>query len=115
QAPAKCAGRQTDRTRVWPRPSLSDYTGLEIQHAGNFMRAHIAPTLLEAADYLHRFIANPFNLESIDRAATVLIEALENGNAIYSCGNGGSMSDAMHFAEELTGRYRNNRPGLAAT
>jgi D-sedoheptulose 7-phosphate isomerase len=79
------------------------------------MRAHIAPTLLEAADYLHRFIANPANLEAIDQAATVLINALEQGHAIYSCGNGGSMSDAMHFAEELTGRYRNNRPGLSAT
>jgi D-sedoheptulose 7-phosphate isomerase len=31
-----------------------------------------------------------------------------------SCGNGGSMCDAMHFAEELSGRYRNNRPALAA-
>jgi D-sedoheptulose 7-phosphate isomerase len=79
------------------------------------MRAHIAPTLLDAADYLHRFIANPANLEAIDQAATVLINALEQGHAIYSCGNGGSMSDAMHFAEELTGRYRNNRPGLSAT
>ena len=40
--------------------------------------------------------------------------ALKNGNKIISCGNGGSMCDAMHFAEELSGRFRNNRKGLAA-
>jgi D-sedoheptulose 7-phosphate isomerase len=79
------------------------------------MRSHIAATLTEASAYLQRFSSNPDNLQAIDSAATVLIDALEKGNAIYSCGNGGSMSDAMHFAEELTGRYRNNRPGLSAT
>lgn len=79
------------------------------------MREHIATTLAEAADYLQRFNSNPANLHAIDQAATVLINTLEQGGAIYSCGNGGSMSDAMHFAEELTGRYRNNRPGLSAT
>ncbi|MFM8241666.1 MAG: SIS domain-containing protein, partial [Crocinitomicaceae bacterium] len=41
-------------------------------------------------------------------------KSIANGNKIISCGNGGSMSDAMHFAEELSGRYRNNRPSLAA-
>jgi D-sedoheptulose 7-phosphate isomerase len=40
--------------------------------------------------------------------------ALKNGNKIISCGNGGSMCDAMHFAEELSGRFRDNRRGLAA-
>ena len=40
--------------------------------------------------------------------------ALKAGNKIISCGNGGSMCDAMHFAEELSGRFRNNRRGLAA-
>ena len=39
----------------------------------------------------------------------------ERKGRVYSCGNGGSMCDAMHFAEELTGRYRLDRPGLAAT
>ena len=43
-----------------------------------------------------------------------MYEALTRGNKIMSCGNGGSMCDAMHFAEELSGRYRNNRPALAA-
>lgn len=79
------------------------------------MRAHIAHTLTDAAAYLQRFSADQNNLKAIDAAADLMIGALQNGHAIYSCGNGGSMSDAMHFAEELTGRYRNNRRGLSAT
>ncbi len=43
-----------------------------------------------------------------------MIDCLRSGGSIYSCGNGGSMSDAMHFAEELTGRYRQDRLGLSA-
>jgi D-sedoheptulose 7-phosphate isomerase len=43
-----------------------------------------------------------------------MVEALKSGNKILSCGNGGSHCDAMHFAEELSGRYRENRPALAA-
>ena len=43
-----------------------------------------------------------------------MVTALKNGNKIISCGNGGSMCDAMHFAEELSGRFRNDRKGLAA-
>lgn len=42
------------------------------------------------------------------------MEAISNGNQIISCGNGGSMCDAMHFAEELSGRYRNDRPAYPA-
>lgn len=43
-----------------------------------------------------------------------MIAKLQLGGKVLSCGNGGSHCDAMHFAEELTGRYRNNRPGIAA-
>ena len=43
-----------------------------------------------------------------------MVSALNNGNKIFTCGNGGSMGDAMHFAEELTGRFRENRKGMAA-
>ncbi|MDO9317351.1 MAG: SIS domain-containing protein [Gammaproteobacteria bacterium] len=79
------------------------------------MKQYIIATLNDSHDYLQRFMAAESNIASIEAAAGVLIEALRAGNAIYSCGNGGSMSDAMHFAEELTGRYRQNRRGLAAT
>ncbi len=79
------------------------------------MKQHILATLKDSHDYLQRFMGTDSNIASIEAAASVLIETLRAGNAIYSCGNGGSMSDAMHFAEELTGRYRQNRRGLSAT
>ena len=50
----------------------------------------------------------------IEEAATMMIRSLKNKGRIFSCGNGGSMTDAMHFAEELTGRFRKNRTSLAA-
>ncbi len=79
------------------------------------MEKHILSTLSESRDYLHRFSSDASNIVAIKSGAELLIKSLRNGNALYSCGNGGSMSDAMHFAEELTGRYRQNRAGLAAT
>lgn len=79
------------------------------------MKEHILNTLSDSRDYLHRFMSDDKNIEAIARAASVMIAALHKGNTIYSCGNGGSMSDAMHFAEELTGRYRKNRLGLSAS
>jgi D-sedoheptulose 7-phosphate isomerase len=54
------------------------------------------------------------NFEKINAAIELMSAALKNGNKIISCGNGGSMCDAMHFAEELSGRFRQNRKGLAA-
>ena len=53
-------------------------------------------------------------MEGIEEAAKLMAEALEAGHKIICCGNGGSMSDAMHLAEELSGRYRSNRRALAA-
>lgn len=79
------------------------------------MRQHILETLEQSLVYLQRFLTSGDNLQSIDSAVSVLVKTLEGGGAIYACGNGGSMSDAMHFAEELTGRYRKNRAALAAT
>ncbi len=77
-------------------------------------KSSIKLQLEEAADVLHRFIQNPDHLLSIERAAEIMISSINNGGKIISCGNGGSMSDAMHFAEELSGRYRNDRPALPA-
>jgi D-sedoheptulose 7-phosphate isomerase len=53
-------------------------------------------------------------MNHIDRAAQAMLQAIKADGKILSCGNGGSHCDAMHFAEELTGRYRNHRPGIAA-
>jgi D-sedoheptulose 7-phosphate isomerase len=68
----------------------------------------------EAQDILAKFIANDKNFEAIAMAGALMVDALKNDKKIISCGNGGSLCDAMHFAEELTGRYRNDRKPYAA-
>lgn len=68
----------------------------------------------EAQKVLADFLADESNLERIQQACSLMTNSLRGGGKIISCGNGGSMSDAMHFAEELSGRYRNDRPALAA-
>lgn len=69
--------------------------------------------LNEATEALRTFNSEA-NVEAIDTALGIMVTALKGGNKIISCGNGGSMSDAMHFAEELSGRFRNERKALAA-
>ncbi|MBP4045017.1 SIS domain-containing protein [Chromobacterium violaceum] len=78
------------------------------------MQDHIRASLDEARSALDNLLANPQALASVEAAAQAIIAALEAGGRVFSCGNGGSMCDAMHFAEELTGRYRGNRRGMAA-
>lgn len=63
---------------------------------------------------LTAFLSDAKNIASIELAANEMAKAVQNGGKILSCGNGGSMCDAMHFAEELTGRYRDNRKALPA-
>ncbi|MHA8087903.1 D-sedoheptulose 7-phosphate isomerase [Aquirufa sp. Wall-65K1] len=74
----------------------------------------IQNSLKESQSVLERFVNNPKQIQAIEAVAQVLVEALKEGHKIISCGNGGSHCDAMHFAEELSGRYRENRPALAA-
>ena len=78
------------------------------------MKDHIRASLNEAKAALDALAANEQTLAAIARAAETLIATFRAGGRVYACGNGGSMSDAMHFAEELTGRYRGDRPGLPA-
>ncbi len=51
---------------------------------------------------------------SAERVAAMAAEALAAGGRVLACGNGGSACDAMHFSEELTGKFRADRPPLAA-
>lgn len=74
----------------------------------------ILAELQEAQSVLTNFLSSSASLTSIETAAQLMANSLKNGGKILSCGNGGSMCDAMHFAEELTGRYRNDRPAMAA-
>ena len=68
----------------------------------------------EAENVLKQFMLDEKNLINIASAAEIMIESIGNGGKIISCGNGGSMCDAMHFAEELSGRFRDNRRALPA-
>ena len=68
----------------------------------------------EAYDVLGKFLSDEANFQNIEDAGQLMVNAILAGGKIISCGNGGSLCDAMHFAEELSGRYRDNRRALPA-
>ena len=68
----------------------------------------------EATDILAKFVSNLKNFSSIEKAGKLLVSSFKKRNKVISCGNGGSMCDAMHFAEELSGKFRENRKALPA-
>lgn len=69
----------------------------------------IQDSLAQAHEELERFMSDQDTVPSIEKAAEVMSGCLSSGGKIISCGNGGSLCDATHFAEELTGRFRNDR------
>ena len=77
------------------------------------MKEVIKKELFEAQSVLEKFITDD-NIKKIESAAKEFKNSIKEGNKIFSCGNGGSMCDAMHFAEELTGKFRNERNSLPA-
>ncbi len=77
------------------------------------MQKTIEQHFTEAEQILKEFSTQE-NFERIAQAGQILVDSLKGGGKVMSCGNGGSHCDAMHFAEELSGRYRKNRPALAA-
>lgn len=80
-----------------------------------FYMNYIQSSLLEAQTILNTFVADPKNIEAIDKAVNTFVHSFKNNGRVFSCGNGGSMCDSLHFAEELTGRYRKDRAPLPAT
>lgn len=76
--------------------------------------AVIKQELFDAATVLERFVSDEANIVAIDSAAKLLAKSFQQEGKVLSCGNGGSHCDAMHFAEELTGRFRDNRPAYPA-
>ncbi len=70
--------------------------------------------LQEASRILQQFLSDDQSLARIEEASRIIATAIQKGGKVISCGNGGSHCDAMHFAEELTGRYRQNRKALPA-
>ncbi|MCO5259155.1 MAG: D-sedoheptulose 7-phosphate isomerase [Crocinitomicaceae bacterium] len=77
------------------------------------MSKQIAGHFFQAAEILQKFNTSE-NFQKIAEAGQIMVDSINTGGKIISCGNGGSMCDAMHFAEELTGRYRNDRPAIPA-
>ncbi len=68
----------------------------------------------DAREMLNTFLADDKQIKQIERAGQIMIEAIRSDHKIISCGNGGSMCDAMHFAEELSGLFREERQALPA-
>ena len=75
---------------------------------------NIRNELTQAIEVLTNFVSDNRNLEAIQQAAILVADSFKQGGKVLSCGNGGSHCDAMHFAEELTGRFRDNRPSYPA-
>lgn len=75
---------------------------------------YIQNSLAQAQQTITEFIENEKNIKAISHAIAAFVTSLKAGGRILSCGNGGSMCDSMHFAEELTGRYRKDRPPISA-
>lgn len=80
----------------------------------NMTKNIIEHGLEEAFNELKGFLADPATVPTIGRCVDILAESLEAGGKVMSCGNGGSLCDATHFAEELTGRFRGSRRPLPA-
>lgn len=74
----------------------------------------IRQNFLDASAMLDAFLADDKNIECIERAGKMMVETIKKSGKIISCGNGGSMCDAMHFAEELSGFFREKRDALPA-
>ena len=74
----------------------------------------IKNSLEEARRTMEKFVSDPVSEEAIEKTACLISDALQKGGKVITCGNGGSLCDGTHFAEELTGRFRNNRHPLPA-
>jgi D-sedoheptulose 7-phosphate isomerase len=80
----------------------------------NIITDQIKNNFLQAQEVLENFISDPVTWQKIEEAGELMVHSLRSGKKIISCGNGGSLCDAMHFAEELTGRFRDDRKPLPA-
>ncbi|MBU4485553.1 MAG: D-sedoheptulose 7-phosphate isomerase [Candidatus Delongbacteria bacterium] len=74
----------------------------------------IKASFKEGYDLLEKFISDESNFEVIEQIVNKIAESFKSDGKVIICGNGGSMADAMHFAEELTGRFREDRKPLPA-
>lgn len=75
---------------------------------------NVIDDLKEELYVLEKFINQGDTAKLIEKAIDLMATSIKEGGKVISAGNGGSMCDAMHFAEELTGRYRDDRSSYAA-
>ena len=75
---------------------------------------YVKASLKEAQVGLDALINNEAMIGRIAAAGHLIAQSQKAGGSVFSCGNGGSLCDAMHFAEEMTGRYRKNRQPFRA-
>lgn len=75
---------------------------------------YISAAFSESEQLLSRVMQDELLLQHVQKSIKVIVDCLEQGGKIMTCGNGGSLCDSLHFAEELTGRYRKERRPLAA-
>jgi D-sedoheptulose 7-phosphate isomerase len=73
------------------------------------MRASMEKALGDAVQALEEFRNDPATLAAMEAAVKVIVAAFRKRGRVLSCGNGGSMCDAMHFAEEFSGRFHEDR------
>jgi D-sedoheptulose 7-phosphate isomerase len=78
------------------------------------LKSMIQAELQQAASVLEKFMNDERNIALIEKASDTIAQSIREGGKVISCGNGGSHCDAMHFAEELTGKYRENRKAIPA-
>jgi D-sedoheptulose 7-phosphate isomerase len=78
------------------------------------MTSFIQNSVSEAKKTFEDFFV-PSNIHLMEQAIDSIVNSFQKDGHVFSCGNGGSMCDSLHFAEELTGRYRKDRRPLPAT
>src|SRR5262245_54191666 len=96
------------------RMSLRSIRATRLQGCA-LMEQQIVKNLTDAKGALERLLSDKSAFKAIEDVAKLVIATFERAGRCYACGNGGSMSDAVHFAEELTGRYQKDRRALPAT
>ncbi len=78
------------------------------------LRSHLTQSFKDGAALLELFLSSDEHLETVVRSSELLARQFQENKKVLICGNGGSACDAMHFAEEFTGRYRQDRKALPA-
>jgi D-sedoheptulose 7-phosphate isomerase len=78
------------------------------------MKASIARSLADAEGLLREFRADEAAQNALECAGSIIFDCFQRRGRVLCCGNGGSLADAVHFAEEWSGRFRNDRPPYPA-